>query len=255
MSVQRGMRKWGSNVREIYSTSRTKPSVCTTVDSAIARSLLIVIFTTSIVLGTDAIAQDSGSLCGSLENPFGPFDYTDPENARVQSGGGESPLSLVERAHFTTDVENLIRGASSFDPITDLEYTLRAFPNHHRALNAIANYYLKDRESFESEFSIECWFDRAMRFRPGDPLIRVVYGVFLAKQKKNLESLEQYEEALAMRHDLPEAHYNIGLLYSELEEYELAYQHAIQAYALGYPLPGLRNRLQRVGAWKAIEPE
>jgi len=203
-----------------------------------------------LVLAFDpASAQDSFADCGSLENAFGPFDYTNPAYTTEQQGRGESPLGLVEGGHFDSDVENLVRGVSTSSPLNDLDYTLRAFPNHHRALHAIANYHLKYGLRKHGRYTIECWFDRAMRFRPDDPIVRVVYGVFLAKKGSSDDALEQYKEALQIRESIPEAHYNIGLLYTELRQYDLAYDHAIRAYELGYPLPGLRNRLIKAGVW------
>ena len=50
-----------------------------------------------------------------------------------------------------------------------------------------------------------------------------------------------------------EAHYNIGLMYTEMEEYPLAREHAQKAYSLGFPLPGLRSKLQRAGQWDESE--
>lgn len=70
--------------------------------------------------------------CGSLQNAFGPFDYRDPA-ARAES------LQVVERYHFTADVEMLRRGKASANVLDDLNYTLRAFPNHHRALTEPAD--------------------------------------------------------------------------------------------------------------------
>lgn len=72
---------------------------------------------------------------------FGPFDYTDPETARPGKYGQSPPLHLVEIAHFTPEVEHLVRGKSGAI-YGDLDYTLRAFPNHHRALWSMVRYYL-----------------------------------------------------------------------------------------------------------------
>ena len=47
-----------------------------------------------------------------------------------------------------------------------------------------------------------------------------------------------------------EIHYNLGLIYLELGDADRALEQAHAAYALGYPLPGLRNRLQRMGKWR-----
>ena len=47
-----------------------------------------------------------------------------------------------------------------------------------------------------------------------------------------------------------ELHYFLGLVYADLEEYPRARAHAAKAYSMGYPLPGLRNKLKAVGQWR-----
>lgn len=95
------------------------------------RIWLSLVVTLVMPWGAAAMAQQVPG-CGSLQNAFGPFDYRDPE-AR-----GE-PLRLVESAHFTPSVESLVKGNSG-TVAGDLDYTLRAFPNHHRALYSVAQY-------------------------------------------------------------------------------------------------------------------
>lgn len=81
--------------------------------------------------------------CGDLANAYGPFDYTNPEHRSKN-------LGVVERFHFTLEVESLIRGKSSYI-WGDLDYTLRAFPNHHRALYAFARYEIRERQKKPTE--------------------------------------------------------------------------------------------------------
>src|SRR5678816_4417104 len=70
-------------------------------------------------------AQTGPSACGPLANAYGPFDY------RTDRTG--TTLSIVEDNHFTPAVEQLISGITS-SVGGEIDYTLRAFPNHHRAL-------------------------------------------------------------------------------------------------------------------------
>ena len=52
-------------------------------------------------------------------------------------------MSPVERNHFTSDVEYLVRGATS--PIGgDISYTLRSIPNQPRVLAALAKLARKE---------------------------------------------------------------------------------------------------------------
>lgn len=181
--------------------------------------------------------------CGELETGYGPFDFTNPTHVREK-------LPIVERAHFTTEVENLIRGKSSFDPMSDIAYTLNRFPNHHRALYAMVRYNLKSskRPAPGSRQSPECWFDRASRFKPDDGVVKMIHGIYEHRLSHYDESLRRYKEALALTPNSGELHYNIGLLYFDMENYDKATEHADKAYRAGYPLPGLQKKLVSVGA-------
>ena len=48
--------------------------------------------------------------------------------------------------------------------------------------------------------------------------------------------------------------YNIGLLQVDLKRYDAALEHAHSAYLGGFPLPGLRDKLKRAGAWRDPAP-
>ncbi len=182
--------------------------------------------------------------CGKLDNGnIGPWDYTDPAHRKKS-------LNLVESAHFTRSVEMLVSGNTSY-LWEDLDYTLRAFPNHHRALHSMANYQIRTPRPIRARYrSADCYFDRAMRFRPNDPVVRMVYGIYLYNKGDYKEAEVRYKEALAMVPDYTEAHYNLGLLYVETGQIELAKAHAEKAYARDYPLPGLREKLARLAKKK-----
>jgi hypothetical protein len=80
--------------------------------------------TAFLLLTSTSLAQTQSSACGPLENAYGPYDYrTD-----------KAKLPIVLGAHFTPEVEALIRGATSTRPGHDIDYTLRAIPNNPRAL-------------------------------------------------------------------------------------------------------------------------
>jgi tetratricopeptide (TPR) repeat protein len=198
---------------------------------------------------TAAISQSNsqlGSQCGTLENAYGPFDYTSPTDVTEH-------LPIVERFHFNSNVEQLISGLTQEGPGGDLDYTLRAFPNHHRALYAMVRYALKN-PGLEippgAQYSGECYLLRAIQFRPEDASVRIIYGIYLSKTGRNDEALAQYEKAAELAPANAEVHYNLGLLYRKLRRFDEALEHAKIAYELGYPLQGLKNQLKRDGVWK-----
>jgi tetratricopeptide (TPR) repeat protein len=187
--------------------------------------------------------QAGGENCGALTNGFGPYDY------RVERG---SNLSLVESAHFTAPVEALIKGNAGYIG-GDLDYTLRAFPNHHRALMSVMRYGEKTKNLHPSDmrYSVECYFERAVRFRPDDGIARMIYAIFLAKSNRLAEATKQLDTAAtnAEGQENPFTHYNLGLNYMDLKEYDKAQEQAHKAYALGFLQPELKDKLKALGKW------
>jgi tetratricopeptide (TPR) repeat protein len=178
--------------------------------------------------------------CGDVFNvAFGPFDYTSPSD--------RANLPIVEDHHFDATVESLERGLTSSRAMDDIAYTLRAFPNHHRALNAVARIDLEKGGIPLDLLPAQCWFDRAIRFRPDDGTVWLVYANYQVRKGWEEEALQSYAEAKALLPDSPEVDYNLGLLYFKLGQYDKALAHARSAYAADYPLQGLRRKLLAKG--------
>ncbi|MGL4407110.1 MAG: tetratricopeptide repeat protein [Zoogloea sp.] len=185
--------------------------------------------------------------CGPLTNHFGPFDYrTTPTERRL----------LVENAHFTPQVEQLRKGQSTDVIGLDINYTLSVFPNHPRALLSVMNLGLREKVAKPkgSGYTVDCWFDRAVRFRPDDATVRMLYGIHLMRSNRIKEGLEQLQLAEAGGGDDANLFYNMGLAYFSVNDYARALKYAHKAYALGFQLPGLRTKLQGVGKWSDAPP-
>jgi tetratricopeptide (TPR) repeat protein len=114
---------------------------------------------------------------------------------------------------------------------------------------------LAEREKTErplgARFTVACYFARAVEFAPDDGAVRVLYGIYLSRRGHKNEALEHLQAAqkLLADADNPNLHYNLGLAYFELKDYDKALAHAKKAYELGFPLPGLRDKLKRAGKW------
>jgi tetratricopeptide (TPR) repeat protein len=194
-----------------------------------------------------ALAQQTGvAACGDpFKNHFGPWDF---RSARRED------LEIVEKVHFTPRIERLERGERVL--ADDISYTLGVFPNHHRALSAIARLSLRDRtdKPEKSYFTVECWFDRAVRFRPDDNVARVLYAQWLAARNRRDDARRQLEAGVQQAGPNALSHFNIGLMYMELGDHERALQQAHRAQALGYQRPELMNLLKRANAWRDPAP-
>ncbi|TQE90816.1 MAG: hypothetical protein FKY71_20345, partial [Spiribacter salinus] len=109
--------------------------------------------------------------CGSLGDGYGPYDYTNAEHR-------EERLPIVTRAHFTPQVERLERGQSGHLG-GDIDYTLRAFPNHHRALDAMSRLAVREdtHKPSNMRYTVRCWFHRAKEFAPDDGMVWMLEGM------------------------------------------------------------------------------
>lgn len=189
------------------------------------------------------------SCLGRSLQGFGPHDYRDPKGK----------LEIVERFHFFPEVEQLRFGGQGNNTLkglgSNIDYTLRAFPNHYRALMAMIKFQDKYKQSVLFKririiSSMECYFDRAIAIFPDDGVATMLYGIYYHKKRDYNAAKEKYLAAQANIPDNPELHYNFGLLYIELKDYEQALQHAHRAYQAGYRLPFLKERLKKLNKWQ-----
>jgi hypothetical protein len=187
-------------------------------------------------VGTDL----SGKPCTGKPGGRG-VDYRTP--------AGKEKLKIVEKVHFTEGVRTLTsvpRGTGSF--YSNVDYTLRKSPNHHKALNTLISLF--DRMGARDKRITtppECYFQKALAYYPDDALVPSLFGLYLHRRGRLEQAVEHYERALSISGGLVETHYNLGLALVALRKYEDAVPHAEQAYAGGYPLPGLRDQLKRAG--------
>ena len=203
--------------------------------------------------------------CGQLDNHYGPFDYRVPKN-RIKF------LPRVEDAHFTGVTYKLAQAGADYELYrklfkfgphaggskkntqipADLDYTLRAFPNHPKALYAMSEYQRKrgkpvGRSYNEMSFRVsDCYYQRARNFVADDYMVYMLYGIQLFKENKYNESLIEYDKAEKLSLDNPELVYNKGLLLFAMKQYEKAKKYAIRAEGLGYPLDGLQKKLDAI---------
>jgi tetratricopeptide (TPR) repeat protein len=187
--------------------------------------------------------------CGSLKNAYGPFDYrTD-----------KAKLGIVERFHFQGPPGRL-NAQQAQHLAGNLDYTLRAFPNHHGALMELTNLAARRKKGDLAElqlpgmnYRVECYLIRAAVFRPDDGMVKLIFGIFEIRAGQPQKGVQLLHAAEKLRPDDANVFYNLGLAYLDLKDYGAALDNAHRAYAMGFPLPGLRDRLKREGKWR--EPD
>ncbi|MFC1684783.1 tetratricopeptide repeat protein [Pseudomonadota bacterium] len=209
-----------------------------------------------IVVHSPVEARDI--FCGALtvnqnDDGGGPWDYTDPMNRVPNAAASEGYLHLVERAHFTPQVEQLIRGKTGVKLLPDISYTLYRFPNHHRALWALSRLQRRNGGKLPVAPSApvharyaECYFEKAILFKSEDSVVHMLYGMHLHSSGDLEKSEQKYKKALELNPGSSELHYNMGLLYFDMRDFDSARRHAGLAYESGYPLQGLRRKLDNL---------
>lgn len=162
----------------------------------------------------------------------------------------------VEGAHFTKGVQQGKYGnAGSLEG--DLDYVLTKFPNHPKALLVAARNQMKSdyngRHTYRKDRywpKKECYFQYALGLAPTDPTIHLVIAVFYHEFGNFEVAARHYQTSIKLGPGNPEAHYNYGLFLVDINRADEALKHAHQAYTMGYPLEGLKNRLKRQKVWK-----
>jgi Flp pilus assembly protein TadD len=202
---------------------------------------LAVAFLSAAGLAASGIVWAQTPPCGALTNSYGPFDYRT----------SKAELKIVEDYHFTPDVETLRHGNTATVG-GDIDYTLRASPNHHRALMSMVNLAVRTKSDkpLGPRLTVDCYVDRAMRFANDDGAVRIIYGIYLYRTGKKVEARRVLEDARKIDDGDPNLHYNLGVVYFDLGDKANALASAQKAYQLGAQLPGLKEKLRKAGIWK-----
>lgn len=192
--------------------------------------------------------------CGDFTGHFGPLDFRSADPRDKQN---------VESNHFEMELSSFLMGrvegrnrAGTGTVAGGFQYTLKAFPNHPVALKVMEELgrKLKSEQPQGTMYPLECWYVRAFKIAPDDPMVRALYGIYLAYRDRS-------EEA---RHNLdiadPELQYSRAMQYMmgearfQLKQYEKAQLNAMRAARLGFPGDVLQKALQDGGHWNAQLP-
>lgn len=218
----------------------------------------LLLFTANAAVALDWVGVTlGGTKCTGKGQGFGPWDFFDVdepsdknwtpgrwwEAREIHARPGLAALNAMPLTQVDYN-----RAADEFD------YLLRAYPNHPEILGAVIELEMRRKSATSpitaSQTPPECYLARAQSFRDTQPHIFSLMGYYYQRLGRIQDALDQYRAALELDPAYAEAYYNIGLAYVELGDYELAVQNAHEAYALGFPLSGLRKKLQRLGVWK-----
>lgn len=188
-------------------------------------------------------------IAGCLTATFASAAATYRDSGRCSSGcnyyaGDSEHIWAVENYHLGPAKKKLADGRITY-AMQDIEFMLRHFPNNPNALML-----LNDAAKHMGQPNLPArYFKAAIDAYPDEPVTYLVHAMYLQKRGHTADAISQYDRALSLNPNLPDAHYNLGLALVASKRYAEANEHAVAAYRLGHPMPGLRNQLKRVGAW------
>jgi tetratricopeptide (TPR) repeat protein len=128
------------------------------------------------------------------------------------------------------------------------EYSLKTCPKTNRqfsvALTHMGMVYAEAQEYAKAS----AMFDDAIDLHPDYDGAYLAKGIMLRRQGKREESREALlAGSTATQGSSAELENALGLAYFDSKQFEAAREHARRAYALGYPLPNLRDKLAKAG--------
>ncbi|MBT1064849.1 tetratricopeptide repeat protein [Bowmanella sp. Y26] len=202
----------------------------------------------------------NGRQCEGNSQGFGPYDYFE-----VMASGKDSELWNkarlweIDRIHYGKGNGHVADKSTLTEidyklAMKEYDYTLRAYPNHVPALQAVMDLERRrERESAIRKVTIvpfktppECYFQRAIQFQPGQAHLYLAYAVYLHRQKQYELAEHHYREAYK-RDENPETAYNLGLLLFNKGDYDEARRYYQLAREKKFPLDGLDRLLKAKG--------
>ena len=167
---------------------------------------------------------------------------TNPEN--YFGAHSSEHLWVVEEHHLKKAIDKMGWENLSY-AWDDIDFILDHFPNHPKALMMAIELSLKVKKYDK----VAAHFKRAIYMYPKVAPTYIMHGIFFHKKGNIKSAIEQYKKAVEVDPEQSEAFYNLGLAYMSIKKYEQAYLAAKRAYSLGYPLPGLKQKLKSVNQW------
>jgi tetratricopeptide (TPR) repeat protein len=169
-------------------------------------------------------------------------DYYAPRTTRDEI----TTLTNVQLYHLGPGREAM-KAARYPQALEQFEFILNYYPNHPVVLRLVSDMCMKARSRYCK--IAEDWFEKGLARNPNAGTTHLLHGFHLHRTRQVKEAVKAYQRAVELQPNSRDAHYNLGLAYADLKEYELANRHAQRSYQLGANMPGLRNRLEKLGKW------
>jgi tetratricopeptide (TPR) repeat protein len=142
-----------------------------------------------------------------------------------------------------------------WDVMNNLDFVLSKVPNNEQALRLLVEWDLMGGRHYENVYAApSCYLIWAAQFAPDDVVVWNYGGYYFHRKGDTRRASLWWGEALTVDPSNAEVHNSLGLIAFENGDYATARSHAWAAYAAGFPLPTLRDKLKAAGEWKDPPP-
>ena len=200
----------------------------------------------------DVTPQVAMQFCGNWTGHYGPIDY------RTATLGTKK---RVEVHHFDTYLPQYLAWipgqAFSHDIAANFSYTLKSFPNHPASLSLMEQIgrRLKTENIPGSAYPLECWYVRGLQATPDDPVVRAMYGIYLAHRRRPKEALANLAAGERGTCSSGVMQHQIATGYLAAGDNARAQIGAMRAEKLGFLAASVRSGMEAGGKWdKSLEP-
>jgi len=152
-------------------------------------------------------------------------------------------MTFINRARANPKKKQLLEYA-----ISDIQYSFQRMKPTALKYSTVAAYLGKAYYGIGNRNKAISIWENGIAFKPKSPESYLAYAEALLSEKKYNEALKlllQFDQVKAS--PSAEAEYFLGHVYFKLGQYDKARLYADNAFKLGYLLPGLRNRLKKIG--------
>jgi len=183
----------------------------------------------------------------------GKRDYRQ-RNADIQN---QRDFLAHEWAHIWPARARVNSGANlDFEVMDNLDFVLSKVPNNEQALRLLIEWDLLGGRHHQADYKAPaCYLIWAAQFAPDDPVVWNYGGYYFHRKGDEARAMRWWQQALVVDPSNAEVHNTLGLIAFKNGDYSEARSHAWAAYAAGYPLPTLRDKLKAAGQWREPPPE
>jgi hypothetical protein len=137
------------------------------------------------------------------------------------------------------------------DVMNNLHFVLSKVPNNEQALRLLIEWDLMGgRHAGGGYKPAPCYLIWAAQFAADDPVVWNYGGYYFQRKGDSGRAMLWWQQALVVDPANAEVHNSLGLVAFESGDYAKARSHAWAAYAAGFPLMALRDKLQSAGQWQ-----